>query len=162
MNLTVAYHSCCNSFRTFRSTIGVLLSLVFLSAMSLTQAYAIDLPTDDEQDVLVRTTLMTFNDANMTGNYSVLLAKASKQFQEQMTPEKLAAAFESFRSKGLFFESIVTDDYESQQKAKLDSEGALVLAGEFKNDEVQVKYKLRFAQNNNVWKVIGIDVDAKK
>jgi hypothetical protein len=130
--------------------------------MSLSSAYAIDLPTDDEQDVLVRTTLMTFNDANMTGNYSVLLAKASKQFQEQFTAEKLATAFETFRSKGLFFEGIVTDDYESQQKAKLDSEGALVLAGEFNDDDVKVKYKLRFAQNNNVWKVIGIDVDAKK
>ncbi|MCK1619769.1 hypothetical protein IVA96_24985 [Bradyrhizobium sp. 159] len=79
-----------------------------------------------------------------------------------MTPEKLAAAFESFRSKKLFFEGIVTDDYESQQKPKLDSEGALVLAGEFKNDEVRVKYRLRFAQNDNAWKIIGIDVDAKK
>lgn len=148
--------------RKFFTAIALVMSLSFLSAMSLSPAYAIDLPTDDEQDVLVRTTLMTFNDANMTGNYSVLLAKASKQFREQMTVEKLTAAFESFRSKKLFFEGIVTDDYESQQKAKLDSEGALVLAGEFKNDDVQVKYKLRFAQDSDAWKVIGIDVDAKK
>ncbi|MCK1545368.1 hypothetical protein IVA87_19495 [Bradyrhizobium sp. 147] len=150
------------SCRKFLGAIALLVSLTFLSVMSPSSAYAIDLPTDDEQDVLVRTTLMTFNDANITGNYSVLLAKGSRQFQEQMTAEKLGAAFESFRSKKLFFEGIVTDDYESQQKAKLDSEGALVLAGEFKNDEVRVKYKLRFAQNDNAWKVIGIDVDAKK
>lgn len=148
--------------RKFFTAVALVMSLSFLSAMSLSPAYAIDLPTDDEQDVLVRTTLMTFNDANMTGNYSVLLAKASKQFREQMTVEKLTVAFESFRSKKLFFEGIVTDDYESQQKAKLDSEGALVLAGEFKNDDVQLKYKLRFAQDSDAWKVIGIDVDAKK
>lgn len=148
--------------RRFFTALALVMSLSFLSAMSLSPAYAIDLPTDDEQDVLVRTTLMTFNDANITGNYSVLLAKASKQFREQMTVEKLTAAFESFRSKKLFFEGIITDDYESQQKAKLDSEGALVLAGEFKNDDVQLKYKLRFAQDSDAWKVIGIDVDAKK
>lgn len=148
--------------RKFFAAVALVMSLSLLSVISLSPAYAVDLPTDDEQDVLVRTTLMTFNDANMTGNYSVLLAKSSKQFREQMTAEKLTAAFESFRSKKLFFEGIVTDDYESQQKAKLDSEGALVLAGAFKNDDVQVKYKLRFAQDGDAWKVIGIDVDAKK
>jgi hypothetical protein len=31
-------------------------------------ANAASLPSDDEQEVLIRTTLMTFNDANMTAN----------------------------------------------------------------------------------------------
>ena len=41
-------------------------------------------------------------------------------------------------------------------------EGALVLAGVFKTDELQVKYRLRFVQNNKVWKFLGINVDASK
>ena len=118
------------------------ISLLILTAVSLSPARAIEIPDDDEQDVLIRTTLMTLNDANMTGNYSVLIAKASKQFQTQISAEKLAATFEPFRTNKLFFESIVGADYDSYEKAQVDSEGALVLAGVFKSDDVEVKYRL--------------------
>jgi hypothetical protein len=141
--------------------IGFAIALLIL-AVSLAPARAAEIPSDDEQDVLVRTTLMTFNDANMTGNYSVLLAKASKQFQSQVTDDKLAAAFEGFRTNELFFESVVADDYESADKAKIDSDGVLTLAGVFKDDDVQVKYRLRFVENGKVWKLLGINVDVKK
>jgi hypothetical protein len=98
----------------------------------------------------------------MTGNYSVFMARASKQFQEQMSAEKLAAASEVFRRNELFFESIVTDDYDSYEKAKIDPDGALVLAGVFKDDEMQVTYKLRYIENGKAWKLLGITVNAKK
>ena len=141
---------------------GLIVSLFVLLALPLSPAFAVDLPDDDEQDVLIRSTLSTFNDANMTGDYSVLLAKSAPQFQSQFTAEKLASSFEQFRKNQLYFEDVVTADYDSSEKAKLDGDGALVLAGVFKTDEMTVKYKLRFAATNKVWKVIGIDVDAKK
>ena len=156
------------TIRTISSTrfgfsfFGLIVSLFVLLAIPLSPALAVDLPDDDEQDVLIRSTLTTFNDANMTGNYSVLLAKAAPQFQAQFTADKLAESFEQFRKNQLYFEEVVTADYDSYDKAKLDADGALVLAGVFKTDELTVKYKLRFAQTNKVWKVIGIDVDAKK
>jgi hypothetical protein len=135
--------------------------LVFIS-LTLAPAFAVEIPTDDEQDVLVRSTLMTFNDANMTNNYSILLAKASKQFQAQFTAERLSNSFEPLRVSGLFFESAVTDDYDSQEKASIDSDGALVLAGVIKGEEVQVKYSMRFIQNGTQWKLLGINVNVKK
>ena len=136
-------------------------ALLVLIAVSLSPAYAVEMPSEDEQDVLIRTTLMTFNDANMTGNYSVLLAKAAKQFQEKISPEKMAAGFEVFRTKELFFEGVVTAEYDSEEKAKLEG-GELALAGVFKMDNIQVKYRLTFVENAKVWKFIGIDVDATK
>src|SRR3974390_2784828 len=114
--------------RIFVDLLGIVVAFLMLGAASLAPAYAIDIPSDDEQDVLIRSTLMTFNDANMTGNYSVLLGKASKQFQSQITAEKMATAFEPFRTNELFFEDVVNEDYDSFEKAKIDSEGALVLA----------------------------------
>jgi hypothetical protein len=102
---------------------------------------------------------MTFNDANMTGNYSVFLAKASKEFQAQFTPEKMAAAFESFNKSKLSLDGIVTAEYDSYEKTKLDG-NALVLVGVFKTDDLEVKYNLRFLQNDDVWKVSSINVDA--
>ena len=141
---------------------SIVAALLILIAMSLSPARAAELPSDDEQDVLIRTTLMTFNDANMTGNYAVLAAKASKQFQAQLPVDKLAAAFESFRKNELFFEGVVSADYDSYEKASFDSDGALVLAGVFKTSDIQVKYRLRFVQDGKAWKILGINVDADK
>jgi len=137
-------------------------ALLILIAVSQSPASAAELPSDDEQDVLIRTTLMTFNDANMTGNYAVLAAKASKQFQAQLPVDKLAGAFESFRKNELFFEGVVSADYDSYEKASFDSDGALVLAGVFKTSDIQVKYRLRFVQDGKAWKILGINVDADK
>ena len=141
---------------------SIVAALLILIAASLSSARAAEIPSDDEQDVLIRSTLMTFNDANMTGNYAVLAAKASKQFQAQLPVDKLASAFESFRKNELFFEGVVSADYDSYEKASFDSDGALVLAGVFKTGDIQVKYRLRFVQDGNAWKILGINVDANK
>jgi hypothetical protein len=139
-----------------------IIALLALAMMSFAPAFAVDIPSDDDQDVLIRSTLMTFNDANMTNNYAVLYAKASKQFQTQITQEKMQAAFEAFRKNELYFEDVVTADYDSYEKAVIDGEGALVLAGVFKTDDMQVKYRIRYVQNNKLWKLLGINVDATR
>jgi hypothetical protein len=141
---------------------GILIASLMIAGAFLAPAYAADIPSDDKQDVLIRATLASFNDANMTGNYSVFLAKGSKQLQQQVTVDKVAAAGEVFRRNKLFFESIVTDDYESYEKAVIDQQGALVLAGVFKGDTMEVTYKLQFVQNDNEWKLLGINVNAKR
>jgi len=138
-------------------------SLLALAILAISPAIAAaDIPSDDDQDIMIRSTLMTFNDANMTNNYAVLYAKASKQFQAQITQEKMQSAFEAFRKNELFFEDVVTADYDSYEKATIDGEGALVLAGVFKTDDMQVKYRIRYVQNNKVWKLLGINVDATR
>jgi hypothetical protein len=148
--------------RQFVSLAGVVVAVLMIATAFVAPAYAAEVPSDDEQDVMIRSTLATFNDANMTGNYSILIAKASKQFQDQMSAEKLAAGTEDFRKNHLFFENVVTDEYESSEKATIDQEGALNLAGVFKGGKMKVTYKLRFVQNANAWKLIGITVNATK
>jgi opacity protein-like surface antigen len=138
------------------------IALLVLAFTCLSPVSAADIPNDDEQDVLIRTALMTFNDANMTNDYSVFLAKSSKEFQSQFTTDKMASAFEGFRKNELYFEDVITADYDSYEKAKIDNDGALVLAGVFTTDNMEVKYRLRFIQNNKIWKVAGINVDATR
>jgi len=162
MRSIIAYTTAASrlSKRSF-TAIAVALCWLIVASTSLSSAFAAEIPSDDEQDVLVRATLMTFNDANMTGNYSILVAKAAKEFQAQFTAEKLAAAFAAFRN-GSSIEDVVTADYDSYEKAKLAPDGELVLAGVFKTDDMEVTYQLKFFQNDKVWKMSGIDVNAKK
>ena len=148
-------------FTAIRSIAHVIIALVMIAAC-FAPAHAASVPSDDEQEVLLRTTLMTFNDANMTGNYSVLHAKASKEVQAQLSVEKLFETFKPFRTNKLFFEDIIYEDYESYEDAKFDDEGALLLAGVFKTDNIRVKFRLRFVKNDIAWKWLGITGDVQK
>ena len=58
-------------------------------AASLAQAQN-KVPSERALEALVKTTLLTFNDANVTGNYEVFHAKLSKPFREQFPVERLA------------------------------------------------------------------------
>ena len=139
-----------------------IVALFALTVAWMLPAFAADIPDDDSQDVLIRTTLLTFNDANMTNNYSVFFAKSAKELQALIGPEKMSAAFEVFRRNRGFFENVVTAEYESSEKPVIDKDGGLVLAGVLKVDDMDVTYNLKFLPNDNVWKEVGINVNVNR
>ena len=72
------------------TTIVRMLAVMALMLMaSLAQAQN-KVPSERALEALVKTTLLTFNDANVTGNYAVFHAKLSKPFRQQFSPERLA------------------------------------------------------------------------
>ena len=146
--------------KSFRVRVTTCIASLFaLAFLSIPSAFAAEMPSEHEQDVMIRSTLATFNDANVANNYTVLMAKASRQLQTQVTPEKLQTIFASFRDTRMFFDDIVTARRESSEPAKIDDEGVLVLAGTFKTDEMKVTYRLRFVPNARVWKLLGLNVN---
>src|SRR5690242_21693488 len=58
-------------------------------------------PSAQLQEILIKTSLLTLNDANITGNYAVLHAKLAKPFRDQFTPDKLKQAFKGFADQKL-------------------------------------------------------------
>ena len=64
------------------------------------------MPSERALEALVKATLLTFNDANVTGNYEVFHAKLSKPFREQFPPERLKRAFKEFNEKHIDFDVI--------------------------------------------------------
>ena len=139
------------------STFAVVLAMSFF-----TPAHSAPVPTDEEQEILVKTTLMTFNDANLTGNYSVLRDKASKPFREQLSVQKLGDAFKSFQDKKVNLESIIAADMDAGNKATIDADGVLNLKGKFKDDEKRIRFDLKFVYDGGAWKLVGINVNYKE
>src|SRR6266850_2731298 len=72
--------------------------LVLPLALSVAQAQN-KVPSERALETLVKTSLLSFNDANMTGNYTVLHARLSKPFREQFPPERLKETFKDFSQK---------------------------------------------------------------
>ena len=78
-------------------------------------AMAQNIPSPEAQEVIIKTSLMTFNDANLSGNYTVLNALGSKPFRETLSPEKLKAGFKEFNDKQIDIGPLVADQARRHQ-----------------------------------------------
>ncbi len=137
---------------------GTLLSAVLLSSPASAQS----VPNEFVQEVLIKATLLTFNDANITGNYTVMHAKLSKPFREQYTPEKLKQAFKVFQDHHIDFDIIAAKKPILREPAQVDDKGILVLNGHFDTAPSEVHFELGFIRSEGEWKPIKINVQIKK
>jgi hypothetical protein len=113
-------------------------------------------------EALVKTTLLSFNDAVMTGDYSVFHAKLSKPFRQQFTQEKLAQSFASFAEKGVDIGIISTFPPTFDSPPSIDSDGRLLVKGYFPTEPSRCYFDLKFIPGEGSWKLIAINVNVKK
>ena len=92
-------------------------------------ALAVTLPSDEDQQVLIRTSLLTFNDANLTGNYTVLHERSSKPFRDQLSADQLKGSFKEFVDKQIDLTDVAIKAAKPSQDSKIDDDGILLLAG---------------------------------
>ena len=118
-------------------------------------------PSAEFQEILIKTSLLTLNDANLTGNYAVLHAKLAKVFRDQITPDGLKKGFKPFADQKVDFGFISAKPPIASVEAKLDNRGALLLRGSFDTAPSRVTYELDFLPSEGLWKPIMLNVRAK-
>ena len=131
--------------------------LVLLLAMPAAQAQN-KVPSERALETLVKTSLLSFNDANVTGNYAVLHAKLSKPFREQFPPERLKETFKEFNDKRIDIDVVVTYGPTYAAPPAIDAEGKLAVRGFFPTEPVRVNFELDFIPSDGEWKLIRIHV----
>ena len=82
-------------------------AVALLVAASPTRAHALNMPSPFVQEVLIKSILVTLNDAVASDNFTVLHAKISKPFRDQFPPEKLRNVFKDLVEKHAVFDAIV-------------------------------------------------------
>jgi len=125
-------------------------------------ALAQKVPDGTVQEILIKTALLTFNDANITNNYAVFHARLSKPFRDQFSPEKFAEAFKGFRDQHAYLDLIAAKQPIPAEAPKVDDNGRLTLKGYFDTTPSRVNYELAFIMSDEEWKLIKINVDVKK
>jgi hypothetical protein len=138
-----------------RLTAAVLAAL----ALSTANAPAQGMPSPFVQEVLVKSILLTLNDAVATDNFTVMHAKISKPFRDQFPPEKLRSVFKDLIEKRAVFDAVVAKPIVPDGDAKIDDNGVLRLKGRFDTTPKQVKYQLGFIPSDGLWKLSGITID---
>lgn len=135
-----------------------LVCLLALTLLSVAAAAQNRVPSERALEALVKVSLLSFNDANVTGNYDVFHARLSKPFRDQFPPERLKATFKEFRSKNIDIEPIAALKPAYDPAPRIDDDGKLVVKGYFPTEPLQLSFDLGFIPSDGEWKLIGIHV----
>ncbi len=117
------------------------------------------LPVDLSQALyLIRSTLLTLNDANRSGNYTVLRDLAAPAFQARNSAADLALNFVDLRQRrfDLFAAALMAPTMTAQPQ--LDANGMLRLTGFFPTQPLQINFDLLFQNVEGRWLLFGISI----
>ena len=117
------------------------------------------LPVSLEQALyLVRSTLLSVNDANRSGNYSVLRDLAAPDFQAKNTAADLAQGFADLRRRNFDLFSVALAAPQLTAPPALDGNGLLRLTGFYATRPLQINFDLLFQNVAGQWRLFGISV----
>ena len=136
----------------------------FIGALlMIAPAHADDkVPNAALQEILIKTTILTFNDANLTGNYTVLHAKLAKAFRDKITTDQLKKEFKVFADLGADMGLIASMSPVASGEAKINTaRGSLELRGYFATQPSRLTYELHYLPSEGKWKPALIDVRIK-
>jgi hypothetical protein len=131
--------------------------LVLLSAATVASAQN-KVPSERALEALVKSTLLSFNDANVTGIYTVFHAKLSAPFRHQFPPERLKETFKGFAEKGIDIDVIAAMKPAYDPAPMVDDDGRLMVKGSFPTEPNRVLFELDFIPSDGEWKLIRINL----
>jgi hypothetical protein len=115
-------------------------------------------PRDDILEVMVRSVLVTFNDANLTGNYAVLNARFHPQFRQEAPPERLASIFAAFRTNKVNIAPLPVHRPVYAAPPGIDRDGLLVAKGQFDTRPWYTTFDLAWRREGDQWWLWRINV----
>ena len=107
--------------------------------------------------ILIRSTLLALDQANKTGNYTVLRDLGAPGFQAN-TAARLGEIFAKLRNDNLDLSGVAVIDPQLQLLPQIEANGLMHMAGFFPSVPTQVNFELVFAPVNGQWRLFGISV----
>jgi hypothetical protein len=138
------------------------LHIAALAAALLTPALparATDMPPPAVLLALLRGTLSALNQANVTGNYSVLRDLGAPAFRDANSSAALADRFRMWRERKLDFAAVLLLDAQLARAPAIGLDGALRLSGHFPTAPLRVDFDLVYQPVGGNWRLAAIDAD---
>jgi hypothetical protein len=118
-----------------------------------------NLPVTIEQTLyLIRSTLLTLNDANRSGNYTVLRDLAAPDFQARNTAADLAQIFADLRARKFDLFAVALAAPQLAAPPQRDASKRLRLIGFFPTRPLQINFDLTFEDVGGQWRLFGIAI----
>jgi hypothetical protein len=108
--------------------------------------------------ILIRSTLLALDQANKTGNYTVLRDLGAPGFQSN-TAARLAEIFASQRRDNIDLSGVAAIDPQLSLLPQIEANGMMRMGGFFPSVPTQVNFELVFAPVNGQWRLFGLSVN---
>jgi hypothetical protein len=122
-------------------------------------ARATEMPPPAVLLALLRGTLSALNQANVTGNYSVLRDLGAPAFRDANSSAALADRFRMWRERKLDFAAVLLLDAQLARAPAIGPDGALRLSGHFPTAPLRVDFDLVYQPVGGNWRLAAIDAD---
>jgi hypothetical protein len=117
------------------------------------------MPDAEKIVLLLRTTLITLNDAIQTGNFTVMRDMSAPGFRDANTAGRLAQSFSDLASKGIDLSPTSVIAPQLTEPPGLDqAKGMLRLKGYFPGQPVQINFEMLFQAVDGRWRLFGLSV----
>lgn len=121
------------------------------------------LPVTVEQAFyLIRSTLLTLNDANRSGNYTVLRDLAAPRFQTTNSAADLGMVFSDLRARKVDLFAVALLAPQLSATPQIANNGMLRLTGAFPTQPQQVSFDLLFENVAGQWRLFGLSVQTRQ
>lgn len=121
-----------------------------------------EIPSEDELQDLVKTTILDFDEAVQSADFTTFYSKISKLWQRQTSPAKLEDSFSVFIEGKNNFSGISSKEADFSSNPRVDdSKGfkELVLEGSYDTSPLPTKFTLKYTPEGKNWKLTGIVID---
>lgn len=144
-------------------------AFLFLALITNACAGKPEMPTEAASQALVKSTISDLADAINTGNFKVIRAKASQDFQMSVSEEKLVSTFKTYTdgkdtSLPMLKQALTKDAKFSPAPAIREENGSYVLVtnGSYPLTEEsydEVKFDNEYVWRDGAWKLLKISVE---
>ena len=131
---------------------------VLLLLLAMPAAAQNKVPPSRPLEALIKASLMSLNDANLTGDYRVFHARLSEPFRKQYPPDRLKATFKEFNEKNVDIDIVTAMTPTYDQPTYVDADGKLVVRGFFPTEPSRVSFEMDFVSGEGEWRLIRINV----
>ncbi|MCB1023412.1 MAG: hypothetical protein KDB79_03425 [Acidobacteria bacterium] len=121
-------------------------------------------PSDDAAQEIAKTTLLNFNDAVASGDFSDFHKTIAKTWQRSSRPSTFEKGFKEFIDKKINIGAIRSKDADFSPSPTIDKKynrQVLFLGGRYTVSPRPVNFKLEYIFEDGDWKLILIDVNTK-
>jgi hypothetical protein len=108
--------------------------------------------------ILIRSSLIALDQANKTGNYTVLRDLGAPNFQATNTAARLGDIFAGLRRDKVDLSGVAALDPQLTLLPQIEANGLMHMTGFFPSVPAQVKFELAYAPVDGQWKLFGISV----
>ncbi len=123
-----------------------------------------EVPTRSQSRALVKTTLMNFNEAVQSGDFTEFHTTIARSWRRTSKPSDFEKGFNEFIEKKIDISRIRGEQPEFDPEPNIDKKygkKVLFLKGTYKTEPLPVNFNLEYIVDDDAWKLVFIGVDTR-